>query len=146
MDPAVEERIRAMEARFQEQEQKAQMQERQAADSDVDANCARMAKKFPDVPEHFAITVLEQILAQKRQDDPKAKLTPEDWDKAWKSVDDKLGEVSKARYSKLVNGQKTANQKGRDVASGGGIPGQAPRAPKTIKEATDQVLQDLQNA
>lgn len=141
MDPALVEDVRAMKTYVQEQERK-------AIDLQVDTNCERMKTKYPDVPEGFAIAELEAILANKRKstDNPREQLTPQDYEKAWKAVDDSLGKISKARYTKMVNEQKTANQKGKDVASGGGTPGQAPREARTIRERTELVLQDLQNA
>lgn len=136
LSPEVDKRIKQIESKFQEQEAK-------ATDAQVDAMCTRMAKKYPDVREDFAISELQRILADKRKSEPGYQLTPVDWEKAWKSIEDWIGEKSKTRYSALVKGQQAANQRGKDVASGGGIPGQAPKAPRTIKEASELARQDF---
>lgn len=45
-------------------------------------------------------------------------------------------------YKSKIEAQKSANAKGSDIGSGGGIPGQAPRQARTIKEATKFLEQD----
>lgn len=68
-------------------------------------------------------------------------------DKAWEDIFKGLHTQMETRVkeiqSKMVQDQKTANQKGRDTALGGGIPGAAPNMPKNLKEAKAYALSKL---
>ena len=59
------------------------------------------------------------------------------------------GEIE-TQWSKLqeskVNKQLKANNRARDMGTGGGVPGNAPKGAKTIKDATNAWLQDLGKA
>ena len=72
-------------------------------------------------------------------------LNDKNWELIWKAVNDKNVELFKKYGSAAVNKQKNANQRGKDAAPGGGIPGQAPRQPRTIKEARKFALEEINN-
>ena len=130
-NPELEQRLNRVEQYYQEQTQK-------AIDAEVTSKCDALNKKYPDVApaEDFALSKLQGILADKRKNDPKAKLTEEDWDTAWKATDQIVASIAKGKLSKKVTEQTKANDKGKDVAAGGGTPGMAPRVGKSIKEQT----------
>jgi hypothetical protein len=122
------------------------LQERriQAAEAQVDAVFQTMGKKYPMADEETVIARAQYFLDQKKQENPKAVITDKDWDNLFKTVHDRNKGKAEAYYSEQVNKQKQANSRGRDIASGGGTPGQAPKVPKTIKEASEYARQELE--
>lgn len=65
------------------------------------------------------------------------------WEKIFKSSHAFYEAAFKGHYKQTANSQKAANARGKDIGSGGGIPGNAPNLPRTIKDATKAALQDL---
>jgi hypothetical protein len=57
---------------------------------------------------------------------------------------ERLESKFQARQKQAVEKQKTANKQARDIGSGGGVVGQAPNRPKSIKEATEWAMRDLE--
>jgi hypothetical protein len=111
-----------------------------AINAELDARFKGLSEKYPYADEEAAIARAQAAQAKGIQ------LNDKTWDAIWKAVNDKNVEIFKKYGSAQVNKQKSANQKGKDAASGGGIPGQAPRQPKTIKEATKYALEEMQNS
>lgn len=112
--------------------------EAQAMEAELDARFSEYGKKFPDVDEELAMVKLEAIAAKK------GTLEPDDFERVYKSINDRFESSFQKKYSSLVNSQKQKNINGADVPSGGGIPGQAPKNPRTIKEASALALQAMQ--
>lgn len=110
----------------------------QAIQSQLDSKFEVLSKRYPMADEEAVLSRAESLLNKGTE------LTDRVWDLLWKSVNDRNVELAKQYYSKQVNNQKTANQRGKDIAPGGGTPGQAPRRPKTIKEASQWALADLE--
>lgn len=98
-----------------------------------------MSKKYPDAA-NFKEMVLGRAYESHMQG---VQLTDETWESIFKSVNDEVGNMIKAKYGELVKKQTEANSKARDVAPGGGI---ATRAPQKIalKDVAQIALQDLQ--
>lgn len=121
---------------------KADLQEKtvQAIESDLDRKFASFEKKYPHADEQVVLAHADRLLQSGD------KLTNESWDKIWKEANDRAEGRYKSFYSKQVTAQKTANKKGADVPGGGGTPGQAPRVPRTIKEATRMALDEYENS
>lgn len=142
MDPELQERLNRMESYYKTQTQ-------QAADAQVEANCQKFGTKYPSVQglyESLALGILQSRLDSMKQSDPDAKLTEKDWEAAYKQVHESNLKSAKDLYSKQVKQQKDINQKAKDVAAGGGIPGQAPKNPRSIREASALVRQELENS
>lgn len=110
-----------------------------AINAELDAKFKTLSEKYPYADEEAAIARAQALLERGEQ------LTDKLWDGIWKSIHERNEGLFKNRQSDLVKKQKTANSRGKDVAPGGGIPGQAPRKPKTIKEATQYALEEMAN-
>lgn len=132
MDPEFKSRFDALEADLQERKTA-------AINAELDAKFKTLSEKYPYADEEAAIARAQSLL------DRGEKITDQVWDAIWKTVNQKNEDLFKKKYSEQFNKQKTANLKGKDAAAGGGIPGQAPRQPRTIKEATRMLEQDMQN-
>lgn len=136
-DPALLARIEAME-RVNQQRESA------AIDAEINATFETLSKKYPLADESSVIAKAEALLSHARdQGDQDFKLDAKTWDRIWKADQERQESRYKAHYSKQVQNQTAANRKGKDAATGGGIPGQAPKTPRTIKAAT-QALMDAE--
>lgn len=136
-------------SRFNQMETWFKTQTQQAADAEVDAMCSKFSQKYPTVKgsyEALALGILQSKLDSLKQSNPQAKLSEKDWESAYKSVHDENQKLAKQLYSEQVKQQTRVNAKAKDVASGGGIPGAAPKLPRTIKEASDLALRELENS
>lgn len=109
-----------------------------AIESDLDSKFKVLSQKYPFAHEEAVIARAEAAL------DKGIKLTNEVWDKLWKTVDEQSRAIAKKYYSQLVNNQRSANSRGRDIGGGGGTPQSSPRAPRTIKEASEHALRELE--
>lgn len=127
-------------ARFQAIESEMNQRKVDAVNAELDSRFKVLSQKYPYADEEAAIARAQA--AHQRG----IKLDDKNWDAIWKAVNDKNVELFKKYGSATVNKQKSANQKGKDAASGGGIPGQAPVKPRTIKEAGRLALEELQNS
>lgn len=134
MDPEVLARIEKMERAHQEREAA-------ALDAEISSTFEKLSKKYPLADETTSIARAEALLAN----DKELKLTPQVWERIWKADQEAHEKRYKAHYSKQIQEQTTANKKGKDAASGGGIPGHAPKKPRTIKEASSFALEELQS-
>lgn len=123
LDPVLAERIERIEAKEREREVA-------AAEAQLDSQFEKLKTKYPYGDEEAVIARAEALLAQG------TKITPDVIERLYKSVHDRTVETAKRWYAEQTKKQKQANQAGKDVASGGGIPGQAPKLPKSIKEAS----------
>lgn len=134
-------RLNKLESHYQAQTQK-------AADAEVSANCEKFGQKYTSVKgpyETLALNVLSARLQTLKKQDPGAKLSEQDWDQAFKSVHEQNQKLADQLYAEKVKNQKQANARGRDVAPGGGIPGQAPKQARTLREGTEAMLAHFAN-
>lgn len=132
-DPALMERLDRLESDHKERQV-------QLIEAEIDARFKTLSPKYPMADEE---AVIARALAL---DSRGEKLTPKVWESIFKSVHDQGQKRAEKFYADKVEKQKTANQKGRDVAAGGGTPGTAPKAPRTIKEATAAAIDELNNS
>jgi hypothetical protein len=72
-------------------------------------------------------------------------ISDKQWDALWKSTNDRVYQLSDSRYKDQVKRQIQAGRSSADTGRGGGIPGQAPRQFKTMKEATAAALADIES-
>ena len=127
LDPKFVERVERLERNIHEREVA-------AIEAELDAKFKQYSEKYPMADEEAVIARAQALI--NRGD----KITDQTWDNLWKSVHDRNQSLADKYYSTKVKEQKTANAKARDVGSGGGTVGRAPHAPKTIKQATDELL------
>lgn len=139
-EQALEERLNRIESDLHEKKVA-------AIEAELDAKLSKLSEKYPMADEEAALARAQAFLDKKRIDHGSgATVTDKDWDAIYKSVHERNQKLADQYYSKKVKEQTQANRKGKDVASGGGIPGQAPQRPKTIKEASQFALQELENS
>jgi hypothetical protein len=109
-----------------------------AAVKQIEAVFETMKTKFPQAEEEFVLARLQML---KDQDVPinQAKIQ-----EVFKHFHDRDQQAKEAYHMDKLNKQKQANQKAKDVPSGGGTPGQAPKKYKSLSDL-DSVQKDLYN-
>jgi len=120
-----------------------------AIEAELDSKFKTLSQKYKYADEETALVRADALLNKLRSESPQGKrveLTDEHWDRIWKSVDDANKKRAEEYYKERTGKIKSANFAGKDSAAGGGIPGNAPRAPKTIKEASKYALEELENS
>ncbi len=105
--------------------------------SELERTISTLSAKYPFADEEQVLSRAQALRERGEELDEKS------WDGLFKMVNDKNENFLKMRQSEQIKKQQSANQKGKDVASGGGTPAQAPRKFKTIKEASEAALRDL---
>lgn len=113
-------RLEKIEGHFTEAETKALQRE-------IDAAFAELGPKYPDADESLVLYKADMALKNGtplRTED--GSLNREALESLFKQENDRMKAKFESRYKQQVEKQKQANAKGRDVASGGGVPGQAP--------------------
>lgn len=140
-DPEIE-KIKSKFAEW-EAERAQERQEREAArvkenESWLDNNLESMSRKYPEANREVVLA-----RAQMFCDQNEGKLTEQDLEKIFKKTHDEFSATWEKRQKEKINKQLEAHSKTKDIGSGGGIPGGAPKGFKTIKEATAQFLADV---
>lgn len=133
-DPELLERLERIEGDFRERKI-------QAINAELDAKFKTFSGKYPMADEDSVVARAQALLEAKRQTAPlneqsQVTITDKEWDDLWKSSHDRVQSLAAKHYSETVNKQKNANKSAKDVASGGGIGGQAPKQPRSIREAS----------
>lgn len=107
-----------------------------ALEAKLEAQDKAMSSKYP-------MADIEAVYARAQAELNKGnKLTEETWDQIWKGDHDKHQKRYESHYKKQVETQKAAIKQGKDIASGGGIPGQAPKKTR-LKDVADEYLKGL---
>lgn len=130
LDPLVVSRLDRVEQRFFEMDVKSK-------EAEIDSVFNKYQSKYPFAQESVVIAMAQAKLDKKETLDDKT------WETLFKNAHQSTEKLFKEHQKNLIKQQTTANQKGRDVARGGGIPGQAPMVAKTLKEAQAIALQQL---
>jgi hypothetical protein len=137
MHPA-ERRLIEIESKFQQWEQAQFQNEVQRIDSWLDNQYDTLAKKFPFAENEIVSARAEALSNQGTQ------ITQQVLDKLFKQNHDEIKAKWEKTYKDKVNEQLKVGVKGRDIGKGGGTPAQAPRGFKTMKEAKDAWLSDIE--
>jgi hypothetical protein len=117
-----------------------QQQEVEKTTQEIQKTMDGLSKKYPDaLPEVCLARAYEAHNA-------KVKMTPEVWEDIYKTSDKQMKDWAKARYGELVNKQKTANEKARDVDPGGGTLGRAPKVFKKFDDITNNMIESLKGS
>ena len=125
-------RLQKLEAFYYEQEVAKNTQE-------INATVDRLSQKYSDALPELAISRVYE--AYNRGE----KITPEVWENAFKTADAEMKNLIKTKYGDLVKKQTEANNKSRDVDSGGGTVGRAPQKFKSLSDVTKYAVKDLTN-
>ena len=115
-------RLETVEGRFKEQEVS-------AINAELDAKFSKLSEKYPMADEEAVIARAQSYMDQGHKLDDKS------WDKLWSAVHEKNQKLADQYYANKVKQQTSANQKGRDIAAGGGTPGRAPVKARSVNEA-----------
>lgn len=140
LDPAMEQRINFLEKGFRDKEVA-------AISAELDNKFKTLSEKYPFADEEAVVARAQALLAKMKDHDPSnpsPRISDNQWDALWKSQHERAHGLSDAQYKKQVQSQIQANRKGSETGQGGGIAGHAPRQYKTIKEATNQALADIE--
>lgn len=133
LDQAVEDRINRIESAFHEQKVA-------AVEAELDAKFKTLAAKYDFADEEAVIARAQALLGRGE------KLTDKVWDSLWKSVHDRNLKISDQRQAEKVKKQTQVNAQGKDMGSGGGTPGSAPKVARTIKEAANFAREALEHS
>lgn len=125
-------------SRLEKVEQQFHQRQIEAIEAELENLTSKYSKKYPMADEE-AVMARAQVLHERGET-----LNDKAWESLWKQVNDRNEALFKSRYSQQVKQQTQANAKGKDVASGGGIPGTAPKNPKTVREAGEMLRQSLE--
>jgi hypothetical protein len=123
-------RMQKLETFYHEQEVAKNTQE-------INATVDAMSKKYPDALAEMAIGRVYEAHNRGEQ------ITKETWETAFKTVDAQMKDYVKAKYGDLVKKQTEANNKSRDVDSGGGTIGRAPQKFNRFADITKNAIDDL---
>lgn len=132
-DPEVEK----MKQRFQEWDQAQKQAENQKLLAWLDNTYDTLSKKYPYANQEV-VTARAEVMAASGIEVSESVL-----DKLFKQVNDQVKESWDKIYRSKVDKQLEVNSKGKDVGTGGGTPGRAPRGHKTLKEAEAAMLADF---
>lgn len=141
VDQALEQRLAKYDQYIEQTEAKNHEVMVQSIGKELESLFSEKTKQYNFADEEAVIARAQTLLGVKEQEGDKTPITPDQWDKIFKSVHEGNLNRFKAYQGSLVKGQKEANERSKDMGAGGGIPGQAPKQARTIKEATDQLMQ-----
>lgn len=133
---------RQFQSEFSEWKQFQTAEQQRQAEATIDNVLQTMAGKYkisPEMKEIVEEVVISRanIAAQQGME-----LNNDTWDKIYKSAHDALTNAGRAYQKTLVTKQSEANLKAKDVAKGGGTPGQAPKK-MSFKEATEAAIASM---
>lgn len=120
-------------------EEKEQREQERTYLAQLDARETKLLQKYPEANKFEVYAAAEYLSKEGDNGEPKA-LTDADWDKIFKDSHERQEAKYAARSAQTFDKQKQANQKLRDVQSGGGIPGEAPVVARSLKEAKEHFL------
>lgn len=124
-------------SRFENLEQRFLDQEVKTIEAQLDAKFETLKKKYPYADEE---SIVSRALYLHENG---TNLDDQVWDALFKQVNDRVKGMVTGQTNEAIEKQKELNKQGRDVAPGGGIPGRAPKRPKTIEEASKLALEQL---
>lgn len=111
-------------------------QEKAKASAHIDAMFAKFTSKYDMADERTVLATAREVAASGKE------LTEKEWERIFKQEHEYFAEKSQKRQQAQMHAQKEANAKARDVGSGGGIPGQAPKK-RSFDEATADAIRHL---
>lgn len=136
-DPQLMARLNQVEGKFHAQEVK-------AAEVMLDGIFKDYSAKYPYADEASVISKSLALMEQKMKNGEPDNLTKGDWDRVFKTENDRVQKLAEAQYKQTVTNQLKANRKAKDIGTGGDAVGQAPKR-MTMKEATEAAIRDAMN-
>jgi len=135
-DQAFMQKFQQLESKLSKFQKEAEEKEVAAIEAQLDATFKTLSKKYPLADEETVLARADIALKQG------VKLDDKVWDKLWSAVNDRNQERYKSHYAEQVKQQKQAAEKGKDIAGGGGVPGQAPTK-MALKDVKNFMIDDL---
>lgn len=146
LPPEIVDRLKKLEESEQSRQREMREREITSYEKEIDATMKELAPKFPLADDDVVITKAQSLLSYMRQkavergDDPASvKLTKTHWERCYKMVHEKTAERYKTFQEAQRKKQQDAHEAGKDVAAGGGLPGQAPKSLK-LKDVADHMI------
>jgi len=136
--PQGDPKLTALERKLEMLEQKEYQREREQAEKYIDSSIEKFSKKYELADQDLVLARAEVLISSN------AKLDDAAFEKIFKESHERNLERAKAHGEKMFKGQSQANSQAKDTSIGGGTPGQAPIVPKTIKDATRQIMADIE--
>lgn len=137
LDPKYADKLSRLESKIGEWEESQKKTEIEQIQSWLDNQFGSLSKKYPHAVDD-TVTMRAQYLS-----DNGTKITETVLDKLFKQSHEEMKSRMDKLYLNQANKQLEANKKSKDVGSGGGIPSEAPKGFKTIKDATKAFLEDI---
>lgn len=107
--------------------------------AEMDSRETKLMQKYKRANKFEVYAAAEYLSKEGDNGEPRA-LTDTDWEKLFKESHERTVDMIKQAQAEEFNNQKQANAKLKDVQSGGGIPGEAPVVPRSLKEAKEHFL------
>lgn len=126
IDPRIEERLSEID-QLKSQLGMITEERTQAAMAKLDNEISKLNAKYPNAAEY------EQYILALAKEDPEIDF--QGIEKIYQDQEAKLKALITKHSQQQIDAQSRANQKGRDVPSGGSVVGKAPERPKTIEQA-----------
>lgn len=137
VDPKFLSEFNSIKGKISEWEEAQRQAEIEKIHSWIDNQFDSLSKKYPFANAE-AVNARASYLA-----DTGTQITEQVLDKLFKSNNDEIKQAMDKVYKEKAVKQIEANKKGKDIGVGGGVPSQAPKGFKTIKEATAALLDDI---
>lgn len=99
---------------------------------------SRLSQKYPDGVEDVVLARAEVLLNKGLE------LSDDVWEKLWKDSHESMVKRYHTGQKKIVETQRSANQRGKAQGPGGGTPGTAPQRLR-LKDVADVAIRDLTN-
>lgn len=109
----------------------------------INSTIDQMSKKYDDALPEVVLTRVLEAHSQMIKENPSAKITPQMWEEAFRTQDAEMKNLVKTKYASKVKQQLEANQRGRDVPTGGASMGRAPQKFKSLSDVTKHAVRQL---
>lgn len=149
-DPELMAKIQKLEDAETKRAAEAREREIKSYEQEIETTMKELGPKFPLANDDLVLVKAQQLLhhlrvkAQERGEDAgKVKLTKQHWERVYKLTHEQSEKAYQAHFNKQRQKQQGAHSQGRDVAAGGGAPGQAPAGMK-LKDVKDHMIASLE--
>ena len=121
-------------------------QRQRAFESEVATANAQIEKIVPPLLDKYPMAVEDQVYGKAEAIvNSGQKLTEKTWERLVRESHDAMQKRADRVYGEKLNAQLEKGQRGSDIGSGGAVPGQAPKRPRTFDEAREMALESLKS-
>lgn len=129
---------------FEQMKQRLNFHEQRTLQAETDAASAKLEAMLPPIFSKYPLANDVQVYL--RAEDllrSGQKLTEKTWERLARESHESTSKKTDQFYSQKMKSQIEKGQKGSDIGTGGGTPGQAPIKPRTFAEATEAAIASL---